>query len=107
MFTLIIMAVGAVAAGIGTAVKAQQAKKAGRIGAEAQRQSEIMQIAQERLAARGQAVQTYTQALINAQQQAHRRQQLTRVLWFGLPLMAGVFLLLAVTMRKRKKGRKK
>jgi Flp pilus assembly protein TadB len=107
MFTAIIMAVGAAAAAIGGAVKGAKAKRAAKIDAKAQEDARILQMAQQRLAERGQRWDQYTQAVLAVQQKAQKRQQIIAFLSYGLPLLAGIFLLIAVRMPKRKKRKKR
>lgn len=109
MFTLIIMAIGATAAAVGGAIKRSNDKKAAGIQGQADAKSRAMQAAYDRIAAKSQAVQDYSIAVSNAQIASYKRARLTRTLWFGLPLLAGIFILLAVRMPKRtkRKGKKR
>ena len=107
MFTLIIMAVGATVAAVGGAVKRGKDKKAAGIQGQADAQAQAMQAAYARIAQKNQALQDYSVRLSNAQMQTYKRERVKSALWFGLPLLAGVFLLLAVRMPKRKKRKGK
>jgi len=107
MFMLIATAVGAVASVVGGAVKRGQEKKAAGIQAGAQSQAQAMQAAYARIAQKNQALQDYSVRLSNAQMQTYKRERVKSALWFGLPLLAGVFVLIAVNMPKRKKRKGK
>ncbi len=107
MFTLIIMAVGAAAAAVGGAVKRGKEQQAASIQGQADAQARAMQAAYARIAAKGQAIQDYSIAVSDAQLASYKRARLVRAMWFGLPLLAGVFLLLAVRMPKRKRKTRK
>ena len=107
MFTLIIMAIGATAAAVGGAVKRGKDKKAASIQGQADEKSRAMQAAYARIAAKGQALQDYSIAVSDAQLASYKRARLTRAIWFGLPLLAGIFILLAVRMPKRKRKTRK
>jgi hypothetical protein len=109
MVGLILAAVGTVVAAVGGAVRGAKAKRAAQIEAKSQEDARILQMAQQRLAERGQKWDEYTQAVLTIQQKAQKRQQIIAFLSYGLPLLAGIFLLIAVRMpkRKKRKGKKK
>ena len=109
MVGLILAAVGTVVAAVGGAVKGSKAKRAAQIEVKSQEDARILQMAQDRLAERGQKWDEYTQAVLTIQQKAQKRQQIIAFLSYGLPLLAGIFLLIAVRMpqRKQRKGKKK
>lgn len=109
MVGLILAAVGTVASAIGGAVRGSKEKRAAQISAMSQQDAQVLLMAQQRLAERGQKWDEYTQAVLTAQQKAQKRKQIVTLLTYGLPLVAGVFLLLAVRMpkRKKRKGKKK
>ncbi len=92
-----------------TGVEAAQraANEAAGIQAGAQGQSQAMQAAYARIAQKNQALQDYSIRLSDAQMQAYKRERVKSALWFGLPLLAGVFVLIAVNMPKRKKRKGK
>lgn len=109
MVGLILAAVGTVASAIGGAVRGSKEKRAAQISAMSQQDAQVLLMAQQRLAERGQKWDEYTQAVLTVQQKAQKRKQIVTLLTYGLPLVAGVFLLLAVRMpkRKKRKGKKK
>ena len=106
MVGLILAAVGTVASAIGGAVRGSKEKRAAQIEAKSQQDAQVLLMAQQRLAERGQRWDEYTQAVLTVQQKAQKRKQIVTLLTYGLPLLAGVFLLIAVRMPKRKKRRK-
>jgi len=108
MVGLILAVVGTVVSAVGGAVRGSKERRAAQIEAQSQEDARVLQMAQQRLAERGQKWDEYTQAVLLVQQKAQKRKQIVTLLTYGLPLLAGVFLLVAVRMPKRKrKGRKK
>lgn len=109
MIALIVGAVGAAVGAVGGAIRKGQERKAIQIGVDTQQQTQAMQRAYARIAEKNQALQDYSIRLSDAQMQAFKRERIKSLVWYGLPLLAGVFVLIAVNMRKRKKrkGKKK
>jgi len=106
MVGLILAAVGTVVSAVGGAVRKGQERKAVQIGVETQQKTQAMQRAYDRIAQKNQALQDYSVRLSNAQMQAYKRERTKTLVFYGLPLIAGIFVLIAVNMRRRK-GKKK
>ena len=107
MIGLIVTAVGAAVGAVGSAIGAGQQRRAEMIQIEANQSAQLLEAAKQRIAQKSQALQARTQNVLDLQQKAYRRQQLTQYALYGLPLFIGIAVLLSVTMRKRKRRGKK